>query len=191
MANPDSMLKRIEAFNQGNGGGVAIQKTAKGYSLFRGDTGEPVVRLRPTGQGSQVEVMWWSPPRQVGPNRRLWPHGDVAGQGVGIRGKGPGGYFLAIACRTVRSSTTPVCLPFGRWLAMIVGSASAVHGITTGRNLKDYGTVMTRALVSRRGGIGIFSVVEPSMEGISRLYTGLLVPATLFAVNMSGGDRDE
>jgi len=54
------MLKRIEAFNQANGGGVAIQKTAKGYSLFREDTGEPVARLRPTGQGNQVEVMWWS-----------------------------------------------------------------------------------------------------------------------------------
>jgi hypothetical protein len=54
------MLKRIEAFNQANGGGVAIQKTAKGYSLFRENTGEPVARLRPTGQGNQVEVMWWS-----------------------------------------------------------------------------------------------------------------------------------
>jgi hypothetical protein len=34
--------------------------TAKGYSLFREDTGGPVARLRPTGQGNQVEVMWWS-----------------------------------------------------------------------------------------------------------------------------------
>ena len=36
MAKPDSMLKRIEAFNQANGGGLAIQKTAKGYSLDAG-----------------------------------------------------------------------------------------------------------------------------------------------------------
>ncbi len=58
MAKPDSMLKRIEAFNQAKGGG--IRKTAKGYSLFREDSGEPVARLRPTGQADKVEVMWRS-----------------------------------------------------------------------------------------------------------------------------------
>jgi hypothetical protein len=51
------MLRRIEAFNQANGGGVAIQKTAKGYSLFREDNWEPVARLRPTGQADKVEIM--------------------------------------------------------------------------------------------------------------------------------------
>jgi len=60
MVKQDRFLKRIEAFNQANGGGVAIQNTGKGYSLFREDTGEPVARLRPTGTGDQVEVMWWS-----------------------------------------------------------------------------------------------------------------------------------
>jgi len=54
------LLTRIEAFNEANGGGVIIQKAAKGYSLFREDTGRPVARLRPTGKGDQVEVMWWS-----------------------------------------------------------------------------------------------------------------------------------
>jgi len=60
MAKPDPMLQRIEAFNQANGGGITIQKTAKGYSLFRENTGEPVARLRPTGQADKVEIMWWS-----------------------------------------------------------------------------------------------------------------------------------
>ena len=60
MAKPDSMLDRIEAFNQANGGRVAVQKTGKGYSLFREDNGEPVARLRPTGQADKVEILWWS-----------------------------------------------------------------------------------------------------------------------------------
>ena len=60
MAKPDLMLKRIEAFNQAKGGGVSIRKTAKGYSLFREDTGEPVARLCPTGQADKVEIMWRS-----------------------------------------------------------------------------------------------------------------------------------
>ena len=58
--NIESLLDRIEAFNQAKGGGVAIRKDAKGYSLFREDTGKPVARIRPTGKGDQVEVMWWS-----------------------------------------------------------------------------------------------------------------------------------
>jgi len=60
MAKSDPILKRIEAFNQANGGGIAIQKAAKGYSLFREYNGEPVVWLCPTGQADNVEIMWWS-----------------------------------------------------------------------------------------------------------------------------------
>jgi hypothetical protein len=56
----DEILDRIEAFNQVKGGGVIIQRAAKGYSLFREDNGRPIARLRPTGKGEQVEVMWWS-----------------------------------------------------------------------------------------------------------------------------------
>ena len=41
-------------------GASVIQKAARGYSLFRADDGQPVARLRPTGTGDQVEVMWWS-----------------------------------------------------------------------------------------------------------------------------------
>ena len=56
----DELLARIEAFNQAKGDGVIIQRAAKGYSLFREDNGKPIARLRPTGKGDQVEVMWWS-----------------------------------------------------------------------------------------------------------------------------------
>lgn len=55
-ANRDDILARIEAFNEVNGGGVVIQKAAKGYSLFRADTGQPIARLRPTGKDDQVEA---------------------------------------------------------------------------------------------------------------------------------------
>jgi hypothetical protein len=60
MKKTDDILDRIEAFNKAQGGGVLTRKGAKGYSLFRADTGRPIARLRPTGKGDQVEVMWWS-----------------------------------------------------------------------------------------------------------------------------------
>ncbi|MBM4069901.1 MAG: DUF3024 domain-containing protein [Planctomycetes bacterium] len=56
----DDILESIEAFNESKGGGVIVQKAAKGYSLFRADNGKPIARLRPTGKDDQVEVMWWS-----------------------------------------------------------------------------------------------------------------------------------
>lgn len=59
-AKRDSLLTRIEAYNESKGGGVLIQKRSKGYSLFREDNGRPVARLRPTRKGDLVEVMWWS-----------------------------------------------------------------------------------------------------------------------------------
>jgi hypothetical protein len=57
---PSDILERIEAFNEAKGGGVVVRKAAKGYSLFPGDNGKPVARLRPTGKGDHVEVLWWS-----------------------------------------------------------------------------------------------------------------------------------
>lgn len=69
----DDFLARIETFNKANGGGVILEKAAKGYSLFRADTGQPVARLRPTGKDDQVEVLWWS-------HRDKWDHiGDFGG----------------------------------------------------------------------------------------------------------------
>ena len=42
----DEILKRIEVFNKAHGGGVVIQKAARGYSLFREENGKPIARLR-------------------------------------------------------------------------------------------------------------------------------------------------
>lgn len=56
----DETLQRIEVFNEARGGGVAIRKAARGYSLFREDNGKPVARLRTTAKGDLVEVMCWS-----------------------------------------------------------------------------------------------------------------------------------
>ena len=60
LTKPDPMLERIMAFSEAKGGGVLIRKQSKGFSLFREDNGRPVARLRPTGKGDLVEVMWWS-----------------------------------------------------------------------------------------------------------------------------------
>ena len=96
MAKSDSMLKRIEAFNQARGGGVVIQKAAKGYSLFREDTGKPVARLRPDRQrrsgGDPVVEL----PRQVGADRRFWTYGHAVGRGPGLHFARPRGRVLGI-----------------------------------------------------------------------------------------------
>ncbi len=69
----DFTLGRIEAFNEAQGGGVSIRKDAKGYSLFRDDTGAPVARLRPVGGGDLFDVLYWS-------HRERWePIGDFGG----------------------------------------------------------------------------------------------------------------
>ena len=57
---PDALLNRIVAFNDAKGGGVRIEKRSKGYSLFREDNGRPIARLRPSGKGDLVEILWWS-----------------------------------------------------------------------------------------------------------------------------------
>src|SRR5512143_1482026 len=60
MSKADPMLARIEAFNRARGGGMIVQRAARGYSLFRQCTGAPIARLRPTGEGDKVQVLWWS-----------------------------------------------------------------------------------------------------------------------------------
>lgn len=60
MAKADPILARIIAFDKNRGGGVEVRKASRGYSLFREDNGRPVARLRPTGEGDCVEIMWWS-----------------------------------------------------------------------------------------------------------------------------------
>ncbi len=56
----DPMLERIEAFDRTRGGGVAVRRAARGYTLLSERTGEPVARLRPTGDGDRVRVPWWN-----------------------------------------------------------------------------------------------------------------------------------
>ncbi len=67
----DFVQSRIEAFNLQQGGGVAVRKDARGYTLYRQDSGTPVARLRPRESGDRFEVLYWSPLRErwrsVGP----------------------------------------------------------------------------------------------------------------------------
>ena len=67
----DFVQSRIEAFNLEQGGGVAVRKDARGYTLYRQDSGTPVARLRPRESGDRFEVLCWSPLRErwrsVGP----------------------------------------------------------------------------------------------------------------------------
>ncbi len=59
VAYDDALLERIRAFDQSRGGGVVVARVNKGYSLFSAGTGRPIARLRPTGRGDEVEVLWW------------------------------------------------------------------------------------------------------------------------------------
>ena len=43
MAKSDPMLARIRAFDRAKGGGVAVERASKGYSLFSVETGAPIV----------------------------------------------------------------------------------------------------------------------------------------------------
>jgi hypothetical protein len=56
----DLTLRRIENYNAAHGGGVVVRKDARGYSLFREDTGAPVARLRPVRSGAAMEILRWS-----------------------------------------------------------------------------------------------------------------------------------
>jgi hypothetical protein len=40
--------------------GHRAQKAVGGYSLFSAHTGGPIARLRPTGDGDKVQVLWWN-----------------------------------------------------------------------------------------------------------------------------------
>jgi hypothetical protein len=56
----DFVQSRIEAFNEEQGGGVAVRKDAHGYTLLREDSGTPIARLRPRESGDRFEVLYWS-----------------------------------------------------------------------------------------------------------------------------------
>jgi len=61
----DLMRERIETFNQARGGGVVVHKAGCGYSLTSQRTGEPLARLKATGDADKVQVLWW--------DGRRWP----------------------------------------------------------------------------------------------------------------------
>jgi len=56
----DPMRERIEAFNQARGGGVAVHRAGRGYTLTSQHTGAPLARLKPTGdaEGASALVDW-------------------------------------------------------------------------------------------------------------------------------------
>ena len=60
MPASDPMRERIVAFNQARGGGVAVHKAGRGYSLLSERTGMPIARLKPTGDADKVQVLWWN-----------------------------------------------------------------------------------------------------------------------------------
>jgi hypothetical protein len=66
MRTTDAMLARIERFAFPRGG-IVVEKVARGYSLYSGRTGEPVARLRPTGEDDKVRIHWWNGKRWAAP----------------------------------------------------------------------------------------------------------------------------
>jgi hypothetical protein len=61
MAGRDDALRaRIEAYHWPPGrGGVEVVRARGGYTPYSLHTGGPVARLRPTGKGDRVQVLWW------------------------------------------------------------------------------------------------------------------------------------
>jgi hypothetical protein len=56
----DEMRRRIEAYRWPPGrGDVEVVRANRGYALHSRRTDGPVARLRPTGKGDDVQVLWW------------------------------------------------------------------------------------------------------------------------------------
>jgi hypothetical protein len=72
MAADPAILKRIRACPFARGGRVLVRFRAHGYSLFARRSGEPLIRLRLTGEGDDVVVLYpshrggWEPPGDLG-----------------------------------------------------------------------------------------------------------------------------
>jgi len=58
MAADPAILKRIRACPFARGGRVLVRYRAKGYSLFARRSGEPLVRLRLTGEADAVVLLY-------------------------------------------------------------------------------------------------------------------------------------
>jgi hypothetical protein len=61
MAGDPAILKRIRACPFARGGRVLVRFRANGYSLFARRSGEPLARLRLTGNGHEVVLLYPSP----------------------------------------------------------------------------------------------------------------------------------
>ena len=55
----DDIVQRIERFRFPRGA-VIPERRNRGYTLRHALSGAPVARLRPTGRGDRVEVLYWS-----------------------------------------------------------------------------------------------------------------------------------
>ena len=59
-STPDNLRARIEAYPWPAGrGGIEVVRANRGYTLYSQRTGGPVARLRLTGQGDRIQVLWW------------------------------------------------------------------------------------------------------------------------------------
>jgi hypothetical protein len=54
----DEMRDRIAAYPFPCGG-VEVVRASRGYTLYSRRTDGPVAHLRPTGEGDEVQVLWW------------------------------------------------------------------------------------------------------------------------------------
>ena len=72
MAADPAILKRIRVCPFARGGRVRVRYRANGYSLFARRSGEPLARLRRTGDGDDVVLLYpshrggWEPPGDFG-----------------------------------------------------------------------------------------------------------------------------
>ena len=55
----DPIFQRVESFHCRRGQLLAERRN-RGYTLYRANSGAPVARLRPSGQGDRVEVLYYS-----------------------------------------------------------------------------------------------------------------------------------
>ena len=58
MAGTDAMRERIAACPWPRGG-VEVVRANRGCTLHSRRTGGQIARLRPTGEGDDVQVLWW------------------------------------------------------------------------------------------------------------------------------------
>jgi hypothetical protein len=55
----DEIRCRIETYPwPARRGGVEVVRANRGYTLYSRRTGGPIARLRPTGEGDRVQVLW-------------------------------------------------------------------------------------------------------------------------------------